>query len=112
MKKVRQISAIVGIVILLGLYVVTLIAAITASEYAHGLFFASLFASLVIPVMIYVITRLYKRTHEEGSMTLHQARKMAKEMGKEGAEEKFMAAGGESELETVEETKAQNEPEA
>lgn len=59
-KKVKQILAIIGIVIIVGLYITTFILAITGDENTHDLFIASIFATVVIPVMIYVIQWLYK----------------------------------------------------
>ncbi len=65
MLKKRRIMAIVGVVLLIGLYITTLIAALLSSEASAGLFQASLFLSFVIPVIIYAYTLLYKLLHPE-----------------------------------------------
>lgn len=65
MLKIRRIMAIVGVVLLIGLYITTLIAALLSSEASAGLFQASLFLSFVIPVIIYAYTLLYKLLHPE-----------------------------------------------
>jgi len=60
MKRTRQIMAIAGIVILVGLYVVTLILAIVNNEYTTRWFTAAIVATVVIPVLIYVYQWIYK----------------------------------------------------
>ena len=52
-KKIRQVSALVGIVLLVLIYIVAFIAAIISSPSANSLFMASLYSTLVIPVLIY-----------------------------------------------------------
>ena len=52
-KKIRQISALVGIVLLVLIYIVALIAAFISSPSANGLFMASLYCTLIIPCLIY-----------------------------------------------------------
>lgn len=59
-RKFKQISAIVGIVILVGMYVASLVAALCKSEHSQEIFITALFASFVIPVIIYLIQLFYK----------------------------------------------------
>ena len=56
--KSKRIFAIIGIVLLLSLYLVTLISAITCSPQSSNLFQASLFLTIVIPILIYGYTVL------------------------------------------------------
>lgn len=60
MKKAKRILALIGVVILVGLYVVTLFSAILATPATKDLFKASLLATLVIPIMIYVYMLIYR----------------------------------------------------
>ncbi len=60
MKKGKRILAMAGVIILVGMYVVTLIAAVFATPSAAGLFKASLLATLVIPILIYVYLLIYR----------------------------------------------------
>lgn len=60
MKKTRQILAIIGIILLVGMYVSTIICALSASENFMSMLMASLYASFVIPVLIWVYTFIYK----------------------------------------------------
>ena len=79
--KGKRIIALSGVVILLGLYLMTFIAAILAKPYKEQMFIASLFCSLVIPVLIYgimVVTKAFGR--KEGELSLRELRKLKKEM--------------------------------
>ncbi|WP_167956974.1 hypothetical protein [Anaerosporobacter faecicola] len=58
MQKSKRILAIIGIVFLVGLYVVTLISAIFATKTSASLFKASLFCTIVIPICLYVYMML------------------------------------------------------
>ena len=60
MKKSRQILAILGIVLLVGLYLATLILAILGKNF-FPLFMASLFASMALPMLIWLYGFIYKR---------------------------------------------------
>ncbi len=62
-KKVKRIAAIIGLVLFASLFLVTLISAFFASEKAPGLFFASLFSAIVIPIMIWGFMVVYRLVH-------------------------------------------------
>ena len=65
MNKVKRISSSIGIVLILSMYAISLISAIFASEKAPGLFLASIFSTIVIPIMIYAFITVYKRVHKD-----------------------------------------------
>ena len=60
-KKVtsKQVIAIIGIVLLVLMYIVTLIAAIVDSSVSGRLFWMCLYATVVIPILIWVYTWMY-----------------------------------------------------
>ena len=60
MKKVKQILAIVGIVLLVALYLTTLIFAITDNSDTMSMFVASVVATVIIPVLIWSYTFIFK----------------------------------------------------
>ena len=60
MKKTRQILAILGIIVLVGMYVSTIICALSANENFMSMLMASLYASFVIPALIWAYTFIYK----------------------------------------------------
>lgn len=60
MKKVKQILAIVLVIILIGLYITTLIMAIIDHTETLNMLKASMFATVVIPVLIWAYTLVYR----------------------------------------------------
>jgi|GEM_PF-1942950 hypothetical protein len=65
MKKVKQISAIIGIALIVSMYVLTLITALLIPKYTSGLFTASLFSTFVVPVLIYSYMLIYKLVNKK-----------------------------------------------
>ena len=68
MKKVKQVLAILGIILLVSLYFITLICAITDNTATMQVFMAAVFATVVIPVLIWAysfIYRLIRKNSEE-----------------------------------------------
>lgn len=60
MKKAKRILAVIGIIILAGLYVSTLIFAIIGSEDAMDWFKASVYSTIVLPVLIWAYGLVYR----------------------------------------------------
>lgn len=60
MKKVKRIAALVGVVLLVGLYAATLVSAFMATPATHDLFMASAVATVMIPILLYVLQLIYK----------------------------------------------------
>lgn len=54
MKRFKQIMAVTAIVIILGLYLTTLVLAILGNSVSHSLFMASLYATVIVPAMLYI----------------------------------------------------------
>lgn len=67
MKKIKQILAILGIVLLVGLYIITLVCAITDQSQTMSMFKASVFASIIIPVLIWAYQFIYKLVTKKDS---------------------------------------------
>jgi len=65
MKKIKRISAIIGIAAILSLYLTSLLLAIFASDRAPGLFMASVFCTVVIPIMIHCFIAVYELVHKK-----------------------------------------------
>lgn len=64
MKKIKQIMAISGIILLVGLYLTTFILSITDNSESMKFFYASVYATVVIPVLIWAYTFIYKLVHK------------------------------------------------
>ncbi len=88
--KFRRIGAWIGIVVLLGIYVVTLVSAILQKESTSGLFIASLFCTFVVPVWVFVLQAIYNRTHKD-AVGKAEIAKMQKEAEKETTGEEAAA---------------------
>jgi hypothetical protein len=64
MNKVKRIAAIVGIVLIASMYLVSLLSAFFATKYSNGLFLASVFSTIVIPIIIWWYITIYKWVHK------------------------------------------------
>ena len=60
MKKVKRILAIIGIVLLVSLYVITIILALTDDPSTMNAFRASVYCTFLVPVLIWAYTFIYK----------------------------------------------------
>lgn len=60
MKKLKQLLALLVVILLLGLYALTLVFALMKSPAAQDLLLASLYATVILPVLIYAILLVYK----------------------------------------------------
>jgi len=60
MKKVKQILAILGIVLILGINVVLIFAAGTTSENDTNIFNAAIVTVILIPVLLWIYLYIYK----------------------------------------------------
>ena len=58
--KLKRMLALAGVILLIGMYVVTLIAAITSSPQSPALFKASLVCTMVVPVVLYGYQLIYR----------------------------------------------------
>ena len=65
MKTLKRILAIIGIIILVGLYITTFIIAVSGGEHLHDWLIASVAATVAVPCMIWVIGYFYRRLNED-----------------------------------------------
>lgn len=59
-RRLKQILAIIGIVIIAGLYITTLVLALIGSESTRALFTASIICTVIVPVFLYVVLWMHK----------------------------------------------------
>ena len=78
MKKIKQVVAIVMCVLLVGMYVASFVVAIFAKPQAHGLFMASVGMTIMIPLLLYAYTIIYRVIHPE----VHKEDEMYEDMEK------------------------------
>lgn len=55
MKKIKQIMAWIGIIVLVGLYLVTFILGVTGNESTKGLLMASIACTVIVPCLMYAM---------------------------------------------------------
>lgn len=75
MKKGKRILAVIGIILLVGLYVTTLVCAIVGTENTMNILMASIYATIVIPAIIWIYEMIYrhaKRNHDENNVTAEE----------------------------------------
>ena len=60
MKKVKRILAIIGVVLLVSLYVITIVLALTYDPNTMNAFRASVYCTFLVPVLIWAYTFIYK----------------------------------------------------
>lgn len=65
MKKAKKIFAIIGIILLAGLYISTLVFALMDSELGFKLLQICIFSTIAVPVILYVCNMLYKLLHKD-----------------------------------------------
>ena len=68
MKKIKRILAILGAIILAGLYISTIVCALSSNENYMDMLMASVYATVIIPVLIWAYSFVYKmvkKNHEQ-----------------------------------------------
>lgn len=60
MKRIKQILAIAGIILLAALYLATLILALTDNSSSMQMFYASIVATVIIPVLLWAYSFIYR----------------------------------------------------
>ena len=60
MDKIKRIIALAGVILLVGMYVLTLISGIMATPYTQSLFKGYIAATIIIPVFLYAYKLVYE----------------------------------------------------
>ena len=84
MKKIKRILAILGAIILAGLYISTIVCALSSNENYMDMLMASVYATVIIPVLIWAYGFIY-RLIKKSSKDAEEAAKKNKESLKEKA---------------------------
>ena len=67
MKKLKQITALIGVIVLVALYVSTLVIALKGGENAMRLLSAAIYATVVLPVLLWAYSFIYKLIKQHAS---------------------------------------------
>lgn len=65
MKKVKRVLAILGVILILGMYALTFFSAIFMKKLTGTFFLTSVVVTLMVPLMLYVLQLIYKIFHRE-----------------------------------------------
>ncbi|HIX28512.1 MAG TPA: HAD family phosphatase [Candidatus Blautia stercoravium] len=68
MKNLKRLLAVIGIILLAGMYVLTFILALTDNSAAGNMIMASLYATVIIPILLYAFLLVYKWTHPKNDV--------------------------------------------
>ncbi len=73
MRKIKRILALAGAIVLAGLYFSTLFCALSAKEHFMDLLMASIYATVIIPVLLWAYSFIYRlikgdKPDEEGKL--------------------------------------------
>ncbi len=106
----KQIVAVVGLLLIVGMYVASFVFALTAKPGAEGMFMASLVATVIIPIVLYIFLALDKlaRRNVPKGMSLKELRQYNKRI-KNGEDPEKLAKEIEEKY-GIEETDEDNDP--
>jgi 4-hydroxybenzoate polyprenyltransferase len=60
MKKVKRIAAVLGVILLVGMYVLTFISGILATPQTGNLFRACIYCTITVPCLLYGFELIYR----------------------------------------------------
>lgn len=83
MKKIKRIGAVICLIILLGLYIWTVVAAVLAKPQANEMFVASVIATGIFSVLFYVFTWFGKVLEAKNVRYTEEEQKQAEQEGKQ-----------------------------
>lgn len=104
MKKIQRILAVIGVLLLLAMYGSTMVFALSGSADSTGWFKASIYCTVIVPVLLYAYTLIYKYLKHRNDVPEYIQKEEAKKEAQKGAE-KEAKRKKESELEGAEGTK-------
>lgn len=64
MKMVKRVMAVLGVVLLVGMYVLTLISGILATPQTGNLFRACIYCTITVPCLLYGFELIYRLVHK------------------------------------------------
>lgn len=88
MKKAKRILAIIGVILLVAMYALTLISVLIDTPYSESLFKASIFSTIAVPIFIYgvmLVYRLMKGKSEEPNSEDSKSRESESKESKSGS---------------------------
>ncbi len=100
----KRVLAWIGVILLVGMYVMTLVTAVTATDSAHNWFMASIAATILVPVVLYAYNMIYNVVKMNAEQTRLREEKMLREFKeelKQKAQEKQQAEAADKQAEVA-----------
>jgi len=74
----KRIAAWIGIGLIVVMYLLTIVAAVTARPEAMGLFMASVVLTIFIPIVLWLFIKMYEMSHKDDGISVSEMRKINK----------------------------------
>ena len=74
----KRIAAWIGIGLIAVMYLLTIVAAVTARPEAMGLFMASVVLTIFIPIVLWLFIKMYEMSHKDDGISVSEMRKINK----------------------------------
>lgn len=75
MKMIKRIIAILGVVLLVGLYILTFISGIFSTKETENLFFTCIYCTITIPCLLYGFQLIYRILHKDKDINTEEEKK-------------------------------------
>lgn len=74
----KRIAAWIGIGLIVVMYGLTVVAAVTARPEAMGLFMASIVVTIFVPIVLWLFIKMYEMAHKDDGISVSEMRKINK----------------------------------
>ena len=74
----KRIAAWIGIGLIAIMYLLTIVAAVTARPETMGLFMASIVITILVPILLWMFLRMYEMAHKNDGISVSEMRKINK----------------------------------
>lgn len=74
----KRIAAWIGIGLIAVMYLLTVVAAVTARPEAMGLFMTSIVLTILVPIMLWIFIKMYEVSHPKDEISASEMRKINK----------------------------------
>ncbi|MBP3568078.1 MAG: DUF3918 family protein [Lachnospiraceae bacterium] len=74
----KRIAAWIGIGLIVVMYGLTIVAAVTARPETMGLFMASIVVTILVPILLWLFLKMYEMAHKNDGISMKEMRKINK----------------------------------
>lgn len=74
----KRIAAWIGIGLIVVMYGLTIVAAVTARPETMGLFMASIVITILVPILLWLFLKMYEMAHRDDGISVREMRKINK----------------------------------